>query len=282
VWNLSSPNEKEVEEHLNLALKPRRGAKPPATAEEKKEILGLYTQFKDRQGRPTDAFLAAGMREELLQLLHSAYRHIQDGAKLGRVRSEIKSLATQCPYCGFGETTDLDHHLVRNTYRVFSIFVLNLIPSCAQCNRHKPKAPVAQPNRHGINAYLEDLAALDFFETDVEIAADTGALLVTFGVRHCHGMSLELCDRLKNHLQVFKLQARLETQSNLFLGGLIEAFRQSHGAGGGDAVAEFLRQTASSCAERYGANDWRHALLRGLSGCREFCEGGFERALGFA
>ncbi|OIQ19966.1 MAG: hypothetical protein BM556_05615 [Bacteriovorax sp. MedPE-SWde] len=56
------------------------------------------------------------------------------------IKSEIRQNGKDsgdCPFCGFGEITDVDHFLPSSSYPEYSIYTNNLIPSCHRCNNLK-------------------------------------------------------------------------------------------------------------------------------------------------
>lgn len=278
MWRVPRPSTAAVKDQLDLALRVRvSGQSSLGTLAEKTAVLDLYQQYEANAGRPTNALLGAGMRGAFLDAMRDAYKHVQDNGRLASLRAELKSTADQCPYCGFGEVADLDHHLQRAHYRPVSIFPLNLIPACAQCNRIKPKNQIVDPAKHGLNSYLEDVTTYKFLVANVSIEPITRAVVVEFQVRQSFGMSDEMFNRLTNHLVVFDLQERYGTQINIYLSGLETSFLDNYNSGGGAAVARFLRKSSKASEKQFGWNDWRAALLRGLCKCRDFCDGGFMR-----
>lgn len=48
--------------------------------------------------------------------------------------ADIVALSPDCPYCGINQTHTVDHYLPKKGYEQFSVFPLNLVPSCGECN----------------------------------------------------------------------------------------------------------------------------------------------------
>ncbi len=87
-----------------------------------------------------------GMCQELIPLGATSYPAHADQTDLLRLYrsppaaakvllAKIRAIEEQvCPYCGGMQPETLDHYLEKSVFPEFSIFSLNLIPSCARCN----------------------------------------------------------------------------------------------------------------------------------------------------
>ena len=280
MWNLERPDIADVRGHLDTVF-PAVPAPPIASNADKDALISLYGDYETAHGHPEPGLLGNGLSVQLRQAVHDAYSEVQEKGKLSALRTALKLIAEECPYCGFGQIQDLDHHLPRGVYKPFSIFALNLVPSCATCNRRKSRVPKADPTKHLLHAYLEDVSAYDFLRTAILLDATDGSLQVRFSVAKPGGMSDELHSRLVNHFVEFGLHERYPAQANIYLSGLHTAFELAFNSGGGGALRAFLERSAEKSIERFGINDWRTALLRGLAHSNEFCDGGFVAALGY-
>lgn len=69
---------------------------------------------------------------------------------------KIKIYIKVCPYCGFGEISEIDHFLPKSIYPEFSVFCFNLVPSCHICNSKK-----SNKNNICIHPYFEDIKDID-------------------------------------------------------------------------------------------------------------------------
>lgn len=274
MWNLKPPRGFDPREHLDIAF-----SNDEVTKAEKDFLISLYDQYKDGFGRPSKALRATGQRAELYDLVHDAYGLVQDNGRLKKLRADLKLLADYCPYCGFGQISDLDHLLQRSRFRLLSIFALNLVPCCGVCNRGKRKKPAVDPSKHQLHTYLESVSKFDFLRASARINASTGALEVTYSIKKCKGMSDELLSRLELHLVEFKLHEKYVKQVNIHLNEQIAALRMAFRSGA-PVLKSFLLETADAHKENFGTNDWRTALFRALAQCEAFWSGGFEKSLG--
>lgn len=274
MWNLKPLTNFDGRAHLDIAF-----SKGELTGAEKNFLMELYTKYQAALGRPSDTLLGDGQRPELYHLVHDAYEFVQDNRKLKKLRADLKLLADYCPYCGFAPISHLDHHLQKNRYKLLSIFALNLVPCCEPCNTGKRRLPSENPAEHQIHTYLEPVTHFDFLRATAEIHHETGALKVSYSIEQSEGMTDELYLRLQEHLNEFGLHEKYKKQVNIHLSEHIFAFRMTYKSGV-YLLREYLNGTANAHKENFGINDWRTALFRGLVKCDDFCNGGFERALG--
>jgi hypothetical protein len=277
MWNLPALPIEDHGELLDIAFP---GGEGNLSAADRAIVLAKYNAYAQLDGRPYPELVGNDVGKVLQNLMHDAYSMMQDGRRLGDVRSSLKLLAETCPYCGYGPIEDLDHLLQRAHFRLFSIFPLNLVPCCATCNRGKPKNPVQDAGKQQIHVYLEDITKLDFLRAQVQMRPDTGGLQIIFSIEQCDGMSDDVYSRLSHHLVEFDLQTRYEKQVNIFLGELQFPISSTFEQSGSEGLSWFCASNAVALGKRFGINDWRTAVMRGLSVCKEFCSGGFQTALG--
>lgn len=278
MWNLSMPDLSHLRAHLDLIF-PDEDLLSPLKPADKDKLMELYVLYQQGLGKPNPEWIAEGLSEDAQEAILKAYGEVSETGRLAVLRASLKNLAKVCPYCGFGEVRDLDHHLQKKIYKCFSIFPLNLVPSCSKCNGHKPRKPRKKSTHQHINAYLEDLSFCEFFVADIDISG--GAVLATFKIEKQKGMSDETLQRLKQHLKDFKLYERYPSQVNIFLASQQVALDDNFRAGGAEGVKAFLMRSAAANVKSLGINDWRGALFVGLAKNDEFCDGGFYKALGF-
>lgn len=276
MWNLKALQGADYRAHLDIAF--NDGS---VTDAEKDALIALYAQYEEAKGRPLPELKGPGHRAELYELLYHAYELVQDGRRLKELRAQVKLRAAYCPYCGFAPISQLDHFLQRTPFKLLSIFGLNLIPCCSPCNNGKRQHPSNAPTEHQLHPYLEDVSGFSFLRATASLQPQTGGLAVKFWVEQPQGMLDELHQRLVTHLTEFGLQAKYEKQLNIFLGELEYSISSSFAAGGAEGLKATLNGTANATEKRFGTNDWRTALLRGLHDCPPFWQGGFRKALGF-
>ena len=276
MWNLPKPDISQVKSQLESVL-PSGAAPILLSAKHRTSLNKLYLEYATQAGRPSTAFVPGGLSKKALKAILGAYSEVKDRGRLGGLRSDLMLDVDACPYCGFGEIRDLDHHLQKARFKCFSIFPLNLVPTCSKCNGHKPKIPRADPAKHHVHAYLDDLSAHDFLRADVVLTKT--AMSVSFRIEQSAGMSVELFSRLKQHLEDFRLNSRFRAQVNIFMCEQGPGIKSAYKGGGAANLRSLLLDGARDYRVAFGPNDWRCALYTELAAHSDFCNGGFRKAI---
>src|SRR5580700_10908968 len=156
MWKLDPPDASSAEADLIRALTRANGQVIFETsAEQRAALTQLYQLYDATMGRPAAHLLTTGLSAPFIQAIYDAYDQVQDGRRLAGLRDRLKASAQACPYCGFGEVTDLDHHLARSVYRALAIYCRNLIPCCHPCNSKKHVAGGAEAHEQFAHPYLD-------------------------------------------------------------------------------------------------------------------------------
>lgn len=277
MWNLKKPSLASIRSDLDILFPDGTG--DGISEGDKLKVLELYDEYEEGLGEPDPGWKTRLLSNESRDLLLAAYGEVSDKGELSLLRAALKRGAKKCPYCGFGEIRDLDHHLPKQHYKCFSVFALNLVPSCSKCNGHKPRTPPTARDKYHIHAYLDDVSGLNFLVAEIEISDN--ALSVIFRIEKRRGMSDELTRRLKQHLTDFRLNERYVAQITNYLESQETGLDDNFKLGGAAGVRAYLLRTAESNRRTNGPNDWRGALVVALAESEEFCDGGFYDVLGF-
>jgi len=120
-------------------------------------ILQRLSKYKDniKSFKCIDEF--AYSDESLRNDLYKIY----DSSSMKSLKDNIRSITNkiQCPYCSLQVNPyEIDHYLPRSVYPEYSIFTLNLIPSCPECNSRLKKTDYKNSNniRAFIHPYFDD------------------------------------------------------------------------------------------------------------------------------
>lgn len=269
MWKVQTPNGGNINEQLDSALIQHNGvADYTLTTQERDDIHELYALYDKVFGEPDPKLQAASLKG-YVNALHTAYRQVQKGGRLASLRDTLLSAVMECPLCGSGSATTLDHHLPHNTYRALSINPRNLVPSCQPCNRLKGAlSPVAGQGM--IHAYFQALPQATFFKAEATYTA--GTLEITFKIDNAE-LLVPLAERLSFQLERLKLNARYPDAINLFLFGLkpaLEFFRRN------PQERALLKTWLFKAGDTYdgdlGLNHWRAAVVRALAECDAFLD----------
>jgi hypothetical protein len=241
-------------------------------------LLLLYGTYDETGGRPSPDLRAPAFDGQFLAAFDGAYDEVQDVRRLANLRDRLKAVTLLCPYCGFGEIRDLDHHLPRVTYRALAIYVRNLVPCCSACNGKKRAVAGDAPPEQFTHVYFDELPADSFLVANIDVSI-AGGLQTEFSIAQCAGMINDLHARLQFQIQRLGLNDRYQGQVNLFVMSQQQGIEDA-AAAGAESLRVWLIRAYTSHAQRYGLNDWRSALLRALAQSDEFCNGGYAWCFG--
>lgn len=93
---------------------------------------------------------------DIIEKLNKMYEYDFVQNRWERHYDKIKISINACPYCGFGEISEIDHFLPKSIYPEFSVFYFNLVPSCHICNSKK-----GNKKNICIHPYFEDIKDID-------------------------------------------------------------------------------------------------------------------------
>lgn len=280
MWKLPAPNVDTASEELTTALTYANGTPVFAlSAAQRQSVLELYETYTQRFGVPSEDLVAEELGENLLEAVKGAYDEVQEGRRLAALRDRLKVATRLCPYCGFGEVRDLDHHLPRSKYRGLAIHAMNLVPCCHPCNGKKRAIAGADPDAQFCHTYLDRVPKRIFLFADIEMFPN--AMSVTFSVKKPRRFKQELFQRISFQFKRLELNERYQAEVNTFIVGQRTAIEDAYGnPGDSNSLKKFLKRAAVSAVHDFGLNDWRSALWRGLSKSRDFYSGGFTAAFG--
>jgi hypothetical protein len=279
MWQLPRPNAESALEELEVALARADGTTEYRLCDAERVAVGaMYARYDELEGRPTPELLGPTLSAALTAAIYSAYSQVRKGGRLENLRNRLKIAADRCPFCGIGPVTDLDHYLPRSRFQALSIYSRNLIPACHECNSKKRTADGRRRLERFIHAYFDVLPEERFLVAVVSLL--DRALLVDFRIERTPLLREELYERLQFQVTRLCLQDRYRAEVNVFLASQEVSFLEAFGAErDGDRLRDFLLRSAAALAGRFGLNDWRPALMRGLAGSPEFYSGGFVEVL---
>ena len=268
MWKLAPPHPGDVFRDMNCALTHVDGTKTHRITRSQREgLLRLYQKYDSLGGQPSKCLLGTRFAEIFRFAVRDAYSQVQETGRLAALRSRLKLSAEKCPYCGFGEISELDHHLPRSKYNLFAIYARNLIPCCHVCNSKKSALAKHQPDAQIAHVYFQEFPQARFMFAHAEVSENS--LYITFSIAQCSGMENSLFQRLKFQFERFELNERYQREVNDFL--------SSHGPsiedaarGGPASLRSWLERSRNDLQKKFGLNDWRPVVLDALLQSNDF------------
>jgi hypothetical protein len=248
-----------------------------ASDEELQAVLQLYDDY-DACGGIGGAVDFSHLNLDLVKTIKNGFGKTYFGGALYHIRNRIKASVTRCPICAIGAAKELDHYLTKADFKVFAIYVRNLVPICHDCNNSKGTHGTDVAHERFIHAYFDDVPEEHL---SVDLKLEGGGLITNFGVPDLGVTGAEIEQRIRFQLGRLNLSDRWSDEVIVYLSAHETALENAFEAEGANGVATFLGKQADKEERRYGKSSWRPVLLRALSASDEFCDEGFLSVLMF-
>src|SRR5215210_611572 len=153
MWSLPAPSIDGTDAQLSIGLTYADGEPVYAlSAVERAAIHAVYQLYDALLGQPAPELMPREL-DACRGSVAGAYDEVQIRRRLASLRSTLLAAADTCPYCGFGEPTELDHYLPKSTYGELAIYPRNLVPSCGPCNNAKRTIVPGGPDAGFLHTY---------------------------------------------------------------------------------------------------------------------------------
>lgn len=183
----------------------------------------------------------------------------------------------QCPFCGLGEPTTLDHYLPKEDFPEFSVYTKNLIPVCGVCNStYKGLKCFHNGERLFIHTYYDIFPQHRFLTLNININTNITISFESINVRQEPYFS----KLFSNHFETLKLDKRYKRKATAEISRKRKPLKRIYNRhNSAQDVSDELYRLAVSFKESYGENFWKVALYEGLASSIPFCDLGFEKTI---
>jgi len=241
------------------------------------EIEAAETNYKE-QGEKASLFTIAGAKtvagrvglEEMKALYKGTLSRKGSGPR--RIYDEIKAAPRNsiCPLCGQRVVSTLDHYLAQSRHPALAVTPVNLVPSCADCNKAKLDAQPTRASEQTLHPYFDDVDAEVWLAARVE--ESTPPALV-FSAEPPPEWDDVKRARVVTHFQTFDLGSLYSTHAAEELLNISHSLVLVAERGGVDGLRAHLMEQAES-RRATAKNSWQSAMYEALSKSEWFCEEG--------
>ena len=179
----------------------------------------------------------------------------------------------KCPYCGFGQTSTLDHYLPKAKYPQFSVLPFNLVPSCRDCNTGKSTSIATTAEAQSLHPYFDHQNFIDDQWLHAKVIQTTPAI-IRFFVKAPEQWDDISKARVQAHFCNFNLASRYSVEAVNELVSLRDVLISYCQLMGSKSVRNLLEIEANSSARQH-SNSWKTAMLQALVVSDWYCDGGF-------
>jgi len=186
--------------------------------------------------------------------------------------NQERDLAGTCQYCCIGKPNTMDHYLPKAIFPEFSVYALNLVPCCAECNGAKGDFWLENGERAIINFYRDTppeevfLSARLIYENGADVPE------VEFSADWLAVQNHALRARVKGHFERLDLLTRYREAAVQKLNDHIITLEcHARNASRGDQRHN-LQAEAERLRRQYGSNYWPAALCNAMADSTEFLD----------
>lgn len=178
-----------------------------------------------------------------------------------------------CPFCGFAQTSTLDHYMPKKKFPSFSISPLNLIPSCSDCNRGKSEDVAGAIQEQVIHPYYDH----GLFDEQWLFATvnKTKPASLMFYINPPANWECNNISRVHSHFKKFELARRFSVQVANEISTLRYELDYDFEFSQEKGVRQALEKKYFACEKVY-RNWWKTAMYQALASSDWYCQGGFK------
>jgi 5-methylcytosine-specific restriction endonuclease McrA len=173
----------------------------------------------------------------------------------------------KCQYCNINSPASIDHYLPKSKFPEFSIFPLNLLPCCGECNRIKADAFLKDGERQIINFYFDPLPSERYLNVRINYLDDMP--IAEYYLKRNSGITEKMFSLIKAHYGRLNLFQRLQESS-------VETFSETRASmlnkqiTSIETVKALLLEKAQFLSVYNSSNYWQAVLYEAVADETEF------------
>lgn len=215
------------------------------------------------------------LQEQNCEIIQNLYRdHFSRNDSTSRDRyNELLQIPKnrECPLCGQRLATTLDHYLPQKKFAAFAVFLFNLVPACAVCNRLKGEFSPGHQQEQLIHPYFDDFDSEQWLFA--EILKDQGEPIVLFKPKPPISWPELKRERIDFHFKRLELGALYSANAASCICHIRGYLRKLKAAEGREALREYLLDQSES-RRLIHKNGWELATYEALANSDWFLETG--------
>lgn len=243
------------------------------------EAIEKAEKYYDEQGAKASLFAIAQatnvegrvMSEEMKTLYTGTLSRKDSNAR--HIYDAIKSAPKNgiCPLCSQRVVSTLDHYLAQSKHPLFAVTPINLVPSCADCNKAKLDFQPTLASEQTLHPYFDDVDDSVWLVATVQ---ESNPPVVVFKADPPATWDDVKIERVSTHFRTFDLGKLYSTHAAEELINIRYSLLRIAERGGPDDIRAYLREKAESCRDA-AKNSWQTAMYEALVKSEWFCKEGY-------
>lgn len=253
MWKINKPDIKRATIKDIFELKKKAGLDIVNTI----RLRQLYIDYDNQKGDVSKNQISI-IPKDITKKIHDAYPKTRYGNDLDYIREELNKNVYRCPYCGIGSSSDtLDHYMPESKFGALAVCRMNLVPMCFRCNNLKK----TKPYKNFVHCYYENFPNGIFFVADIRIVRNCIIANFNFDSSVINDTNLE--NKLRKQATEIRLFERIKKAANEYITNLcIDCDVPNN-----KCLQKWLKDRLKKEEDKYGKNDWRSAVVRGMLNC---------------
>ena len=186
---------------------------------------------------------------------------------------EILSSSDYCPYCSYGEISELDHFLPKRNFPDLNLLPINLVPICHRCNHLKHQKSPLNRRDHFLHPYFDELPN-DVRWLFADLTIVSGGPVITYRVELDAAIYGLVAHRLSYHFRELRLENRFRREAAAILNELEAEVTQRQHELSAQQIAEHLADKAELLSARI-PNSLEAAAYFAAADSPAYCAGQF-------
>jgi hypothetical protein len=182
----------------------------------------------------------------------------------------IRTSATRCPYCTFGEIYEIDHFLPKKKFPEYAVLPANLLPICHPCNHTKRSKQPLNVNEYLLHPYFDKLPEIRWLFADMVFEA--GGPVLKYRVELDPDVHGAIAHRLSYHFETLRLGKRFRESSAAVLAEIEELLTEHLQVLQPDVISRHFILEAVRKYKIHG-NCIEAAAFRAASESQDYCSG---------
>ncbi|MGL6011742.1 MAG: HNH endonuclease [Shewanella oncorhynchi] len=239
-----------------------------------KACVGQLYLIEALTTKETDV-VVAGLTRKQLTNIYSTY-FVTSSKPARKIYDLILAAAAPdlCPFCGLHEATTVDHYLPKAKFPLLSIYLMNLVPACKDCNTGKGTKIATSPEKQVFHPYFDK----NIFNNGQWLYArvnESSPPSISYYINPPAYWREEDKGRAHSHFHDFKLGSRFSTKAaNELSTANLKANRCYSKSRDAILVKEQLHEEYEVSKELQ-LNHWKTAMYQALYSSDWYCDGGF-------
>lgn len=230
--------------------------------EKRDYIFKRYKEYQELAPHFENLKESEGISKEFQEMLTYMFDH---DALFGNVKEKVycnyNNYYDKCPFCMMSEPRTLDHYLCKSSFPEYTLFPLNLVPCCSECN-NKKRTMFLDPNgkRQFMHVYYDVQPEKPVLVFDYAFEKDQ----ITTWFIVDESIEGEEYDLFRKQFIILDLAQRMNHYLSTRITYIFKSLCREYRTKGKNECFRLVEGQLCTAEEVYGVNHYESAILRSI------------------